>query len=319
MSLYRRPDSDVWWANIVVPGKPRIRQTTGTTDRAEAQRIHDELKAAAWSTKPETGRYWSDAVKLWLSKASRSDSEILSLAKFGRQFSDRPLSRIHADDLRNALQFCKSAGTYTRYRTMLMAILNTAKHAGWIDAVPNLERRVERPKPREWITHEQWQRLYDELPAHLKPVASFAVATGLRRANVFGLTWSRVDLDRRVVWTEAQDTKAGHALSTPLSDQAIAALEAVKGQHPVWCFTYRGKPITSPKKAFEQACVRAGVPTFTWHGLRHTWATWHIQHGTPLEVLRILGGWSDLRMVTHYAHHAAPFVASYANNSSLKG
>jgi integrase len=78
------------------------------------------------------------------------------------------------------------------------------------------------------------------------------------------------------------------------------------------------------------ACVRAEVGAyvsedgqshyegFTWHGLRHTWATWHAQNGTPMEVLQKLGGWSDPRMVLVYAHHTPGFIAQYANNTKRK-
>lgn len=62
----------------------------------------------------------------------------------------------------------------------------------------------------------------------------------------------------------------------------------------------------------------AGATTytgFTWHGLRHTWATWHVQNGTPLDVLQKLGGWSDLRMVMNYAHHSPGYLAGFANNT----
>lgn len=34
----------------------------------------------------------------------------------------------------------------------------------------------------------------------------------------------------------------------------------------------------------------------------------------PLDVLQRLGGWSDLRMVMNYAHHAPGYLAQYANN-----
>jgi integrase len=49
--------------------------------------------------------------------------------------------------------------------------------------------------------------------------------------------------------------------------------------------------------------------------LRHTWATWHVMGGTPLEVLQKLGGWKDLRMVQRYAHLADSFVDRYAENA----
>ena len=50
----------------------------------------------------------------------------------------------------------------------------------------------------------------------------------------------------------------------------------------------------------------------------HTWATWHVQNGTPLGVLQKLGGWADLRMVMNYAKFSADFVAEFVNNVRRK-
>lgn len=61
--------------------------------------------------------------------------------------------------------------------------------------------------------------------------------------------------------------------------------------------------------------MAARVAPFRWHDLRHTWATWHVMGGTPLEVLKQLGGWADLRMVLKYAHLADSYVGSFANNA----
>ena len=159
-------------------------------------------------------------------------------------------------------------------------------------------------------------------------MARFALATGLRQANVLGLRWDHVDCDRRLVWVDAEDTKGDAALSVPLSDEALLALAHAKvtNQHDVWGFTFRGKPIKKVKTAFIAACIRAGCggykgnsyQGFTWHGLRHTWATWHVQQGTPLDVLQKLGGWSDLRMVLNYAKHSPGYLAGFVNNGVKK-
>ena len=328
MSLYKQTPDGPWWVSITHPDAPRVRRSTGTTDRKEAQRIHDKLKAELWNITPKMqGKTWGMAVMKWVEKSDRSESELLSLKKFGKVYPDRPLTKVTRENVHEALSFCKTAGTYTRYRTMIAAILNVAKDEGWLNELPKLATRTDRKtKTRDWITHEQWEKLQAELPAHLRPMATFAVSTGLRQANTLGLRWENVDLGRRFVWTEGADTKSGSAIPTPLNDQAIAALESVKGQHPEWCFTYRGKPVKDIKTAFIAACIRAGVGKstkqgyvgFTWHGLRHTWATWHVQNGTPLEVLMRLGGWSDLRMVLHYAHHSPGHLASYADNLRKK-
>ena len=82
-------------------------------------------------------------------------------------------------------------------------------------------------------------------------------------------------------------------------------------------FTYQGKPVGSCNtKAWRAALKRAGIENFRWHDLRHTWASWHIQQGTPVHVLQELGGWSDIRMVQQYAHLAPEHLAQYAERLS---
>lgn len=345
MSLYKQPGSPAWHANISVPGIPRIRRSTGTEDRVAAQRIHDEWKAEAWKLKPAVkGRTWSAAVELWLDAEERSDSELYSLKKFGEHYPDRAIEECTAESFEKALAFCKTAGTWTRYRTMVTAIVNVARSKGWIEKAPVITtKKDKKKKPRMWLTRAQWVKLYAELPPHMQPMAEFAIETGLRQSNVLGLQWARVDLERKFVWVEAEDTKADAAIPVPLSTRAIeilrskerehsdkikAVTDALEGviEHPEFVFTFRGKPIKEIKTAFIAACIRAGVGRyvgrhyegFTWHGLRHTWATWHVQNETPLDVLQKLGSWSDPRMVQNYAHHSPGHLARYADNAGRK-
>jgi integrase len=51
--------------------------------------------------------------------------------------------------------------------------------------------------------------------------------------------------------------------------------------------------------------------------LRHTWASWHVQNRTPLNVLKELGGWASLDMVLRYAHLSSDYLSGYSNNSKL--
>ena len=69
-------------------------------------------------------------------------------------------------------------------------------------------------------------------------------------------------------------------------------------------------------RAWKQAFDRAGIEEFRWHDLRHTWASWHVQSGTPLNALQELGGWSCYSMVQRYAHLSADHLAGYADNIS---
>ncbi|MCY4419644.1 MAG: tyrosine-type recombinase/integrase, partial [Gammaproteobacteria bacterium] len=79
-------------------------------------------------------------------------------------------------------------------------------------------------------------------------------------------------------------------------------------------FTYKGLPVTKANNhAWRKALVRAGIEDFRWHDLRHTWASWHVQQGTPLYVLQELGGWSSYAMVRRYAHLSVKHLAEYAD------
>lgn len=327
MSLYSR--NGVWYVNISHPNHPRVRRSTGTTDRVEAQRIHDQIRADLWKQPVLTGRTWGDAVLLWAGRPGRSESDILSMRKFALHYPDRVITAVDRDSLLKALAFCKTTGTYMRYRGRITAILNVAKDEGWIQTVPKLPVRKDliKPKPRKWLTPAEWERLVSELRPHMRAMVTFALETGLRQKNVLTLRWDQVDMDRGVVWYEANDMKARRAFSVPLSEGALMVLAEVKGQHPDFVFTYRGHPIGEIKTAFQSACVRAGVghynrdghyEGFTWHGLRHTWATWHAQNGTPIDVLQQLGGWADPRMVANYRHHSPSHLARFADNVRKK-
>lgn len=65
--------------------------------------------------------------------------------------------------------------------------------------------------------------------------------------------------------------------------------------------------------AWKRGLVCAGIEDFRWHDLRHTWASWHVQKGTPLNVLQELGGWESPEMVRRYAHFSAAHLMVYVD------
>ena len=77
-------------------------------------------------------------------------------------------------------------------------------------------------------------------------------------------------------------------------------------------FVYRGRPVyQTVTQAWHDACAKAGIRDFRWHDLRHTWASWHVQRGTPMQVIKELGGWETLEMVQRYAHLSADHLAQW--------
>lgn len=324
MSLYKDPEkSEHWYASISVKGRARIRRSTGTADKAEAQRIHDQWKAEAWNSGPTgNGKIWQHAAAAWLNAETRGDSDKYLVRSYGEALGNPTLADIDTDALVTALGQ-KSAGTWNRYRNIILAILHHAESMGWLEKVPIIPSRKTPAGRTRWLTHAEWAKLEAELPKHLIAPARFALATGIRRANLLGLQWSEIDLKRKVMWIHPDDAKAGKAIGIPLSAQAVDILKGQIGQHETHVFTYeltrnkktKNVPMKEVGEAYQRAVKRAGLTGVNWHTLRHTWASWHVMNGTPLEVLQKLGGWNSLSMVLRYAHLAPEYLATWADNS----
>ena len=104
----------------------------------------------------------------------------------------------------------------------------------------------------------------------------------------------------------------------PLNEDAIAVLLKQIGKHHQFVFTYEGNRIIQcSTKAWKKALKRAGIESFRWHDLRHTWASWHIQNGTSLQELQQLGGWASFDMVLRYAHLSSDHLLKAAERISV--
>ena len=96
-----------------------------------------------------------------------------------------------------------------------------------------------------FLTQDQAITLLRELPLHLREMAIFALATGLRAANVTRLTWEQVDLSRSLAWVHPDQAKARRAIAVPLNDMAATVLARQVGKH----YTVR-QPALPPPSAF---------------------------------------------------------------------
>jgi integrase len=298
VSLYKR--GGIWWLYVTDPRSGgRIRESTRQRDRASAKRIHDEFKAALW--KRRSGQSLHGALDAWAE--GKGEPDRYRVAKLKRLLPDGGLE-LSKESIGKIPK--KTPGTFNRYVNVLAA-------AG----VKGLAPKKPTPGRIRWLTAEEWTALRGAMPEQWLPMADFAIATGLRQANVFWLEWRQVDMARRKAWVHADEAKSGAPIGIPLSDAAIAALAPQAGKSDVWVFPMAdGNPLPKLKsRDWKAAVTRADIAYCTWHDLRHTWATWHVMGGTPLEVLQKLGGWKDLRMVLKYAHLAESFVDRYAENA----
>lgn len=329
MALYKR--GAIYWCEWQIGGK-RVRETTGATDRKAAQEYHDRRRAELWrSVKLGDTRIptWDEAALAWVDEHAQHkksfETDRQRLIALTIRLTGQPLTNITTDALiamRREIMQDRAAATANRHLAVISAVLNHAHGKGHLAAVPKIPYLPE-PKERfRWLTRDQAIALIAELPDHLAAMTRFAIATGLRRANITGMAWHNIDTERRIAWIWPDEAKAGKPLAVPLNDDALAVLKErfdKPDRDARYVFTCRGKPIFhATTKAWVKAIGRAGIAQgFTFHDLRHTWASWHVMAGTPLEVLRQLGGWADMTMVLRYAHLAPGYVAGYVGNVSL--
>lgn len=326
MRLYRR--GEVWWADFWHQGR-RVRRSSGTSEEAAAREWADTLKASLWRESRLGERRavsWDEAVLSWL--AEKADKASLETDKdrlrwLTKRLQGKPLEAITTRLLRELSALLVDSGltnaTANRYMAVVSGVLHHARDQEWLAAVPKIPYRAEPKRRIRFLKDEaQADKLIAELPKHVRPMSRFALATGLRRHNVTHLEWSSVDLKRRVAWYYPDEMKAGKALSCPLNADALEVLEEqlrAPKRHKRWVFPYRGGPVHDvTTRAWHEACTRAGIRDFTFHDFRHTWASWHVQRGTPLEVLKELGGWQTLEMVLRYGHFGSSHLSEWAKN-----
>ncbi len=70
-----------------------------------------------------------------------------------------------------------------------------------------------------------------------------------------------------------------------------------------------GQPVEDVKNAFQTALEIAGITDFTWHDLRHTFASWLMMKGASLRAVAELLGHRGLRMVMRYAHLSPAYLS----------
>jgi integrase len=158
----------------------------------------------------------------------------------------------------------------------------------------------------------------------------FLLQTGLRTGEMVGLKWSDVDLENRTLtvnrtmeyrhstkeWrTGEPKSKAGYR-TIPLTDEAVEILKLQKKKNhsfsliPIeWAeFIFLCKKGTPVKNStydtmLFKLCDKAGIPRFSMHVLRHTFATRCIEAGMKPKTLQAILGHSNIGITMNlYVH-----------------
>jgi integrase len=156
-----------------------------------------------------------------------------------------------------------------------------------------------------FLTDEEEERLLACCKPQLQPLVITALHTGFRASELRSLTWNDIDFRRRTVTVRAGYVKNGESRTVPMNEVLTTTLKAVKLVHAdgekVFC-SRQGNPYRSFRTAFERAVRLAGLADFTFHDLRHTFASRLVMAGVDLPTVKELLGHKDISMTMRYAH-----------------
>jgi len=119
------------------------------------------------------------------------------------------------------------------------------------------------------------------------------------------LTWEDVDFASQSITVQAAYAKNSESRSMPMNDVLTATLAEVRinatTTDPVF-LNRDGAPCRSFRTAFERAVRKAALHDFTFHDLRHTFASCLVLAGVDLPTVKALMGHQNISMTLRYTH-----------------
>ena len=322
------PGSGVWWIRYVdTQGRYRREKagTWGNADKLLTKRKNDALQGKKL---PETLRQrvvqfdeMADDALSYSRKNKRSWRDDESRMKRLKEwFGDREAESISGPEMEHRIADAASAekwasSTYNHYRSLLMLVYREARRAGKVSANParDIRHRKENNSRVRYLSRGEkgeYPRLLkiirENHPEHLAEFI-FALKTGLRLSSQYSATYGMIDWTRNVL--DLPRTKNDEPVHVPLNDDVLAVIRSLpswqerKGplfrnqRHP-------NKAVRSNDHWFKPALKLARIEGFHWHDLRHTFASWLVQDGVPLDRVSRLLGHKSLTMTMRYAHLA---------------
>ncbi|MGJ3445072.1 tyrosine-type recombinase/integrase [Enterobacter sp. PTB] len=153
----------------------------------------------------------------------------------------------------------------------------------------------------------------DDAVSSVCDALDMALFTGLRRGEVFGLTWDRVNISGGYFWID--ETKNGEKLELPLTETLLAILkrrEEYRNKNDVYVFpACKGGIITDPRRAIRKIVEKtsSGINSgkdpinFTCHDARRTFSTIAEHSGVGTYILK--------RLINHKSGNSSDVTQGY--------
>lgn len=321
-SIYQRTLNGNLWVDCYVNGK-RIQKGTDTTCMQEAELILFQMRVKSFdkTNEIEESREKKIGFRNFATKSYHDvymttnrrnfKPDVYRLQILCDYFKDRDLRTITPLDWERFKAWLLRRGnkksTVNRYLQLGGKMLNLAIEEGYLEE--NVIRKVklysEKDNLKERIlTEEEEEKLTENCSDILKLIIAFALNTGMRRAEILGLTRSQVDFKNRRIRVEK--TKSGKVRFIPINEdlfKLLLKLKSENGQSPfVFLNPATKRPFLDMKTPFKRACRMSGIEGLRFHDLRHTFATRLVAKGVDIETIKELLGHHSIAITQRYLH-----------------
>lgn len=286
------------------------KKSLGTSSRAEAKALEEKWRHEAFERR--NGLYvptYLEAAQSWLDRNKHIDSYDMQLQVarwWERWFADRKVNEITADEVHQIMlnwhsfdkrkqpisetEKVKANATANRYIEFLAKIVRFACKTS-----PEFRKYPVSKGSDKWWTPEQWKAIVPHCSDDFRHIATMALATGLREENLMSFEWAWIHGDR--AYLPATVTKTDKDYGIPLNHTAQAIIEERRKagvRHAKYVFLRAGQQWYNLAllRDMERACKASGTPYITFHGLRHTFASWLAQRGVSDSIRKRLGCWT---------------------------
>ena len=342
MAVYQKKRDGVWYYSVYVPGRPRLRGSCGTTNKAEALLVEQTMKVAAGHKAPKAhvlrliealyadeqplDKLPLDALQFEVDRLTSLSGKQLAkqyiehrrgaLARFVEWASEnwpsakdaRDVDRVCAQAYAAHLQ--KQGGkSKSRHNTisLLGSVFNLLRraHDGLDNPWPLALPQVNDRDRGRTFTREEARRIFEagDADGHGWGLAArIAACTGLREGDVLHLAHEDIDAGGAIV-TDPNKTKRWNiAVCLPLPRDLLDLIG--EGTGPLFAELQDAHGKRMKQHPFSDILRAAGIdPTlYTFHSFRHFFRTQLARAGVSAEVAMKLGGWTQRETAARYDH-----------------
>jgi site-specific recombinase XerD len=324
VGMYKR--SGIWYVCLRHNGK-KIQRSLGTGDKKVARAIEAKIR-----TEMAEGKYYERLIgqnktfKDMMEKFMKDYAPTVSMnTQEGYKYYLKNLNRFFGNPGLMSItprivskyklyrrEYGASPSTTNRELYMLSKAFSLAvKEWEWLkdNPVSRVQKERENNAVDRWLTEHEERRLLENSPEWLRDIIVFALNTGLRLSELLSLEWSRVNLLRKTILIRETKNNKPHML--PLNS---IALNVLIQKHEVKVINLKNDLVFASQvgtkigrrnltRAFAQALEKAEIKDFTFHCLRHTFATRLAQNGVDIYKIAKLLNHKDLKNTQRYSHH----------------